>query len=78
MKNKVIKRKVFIITFVLVVLCWFIMIGYKAHLTEGNQILLPEEDYFDCSEGWYDDEGNTFNIEDISFDQGCHILQFAF
>lgn len=78
MKNKVIKRKVFIITFVLIVLCWFIMIGYKAHLTEGNQILLPEEDYFDCSEGWYDDEGNTFNIEDISFDEDDIQKEFEF
>ena len=51
----------------LIIVMWLGSVLIKAVRAEGNQIILEKGDYFDCSEGWYDDEGNVFNIEKLVF-----------
>ena len=46
---------------------WLGSVFIKATRADGNQILVEKGDYFDCCEGWYDDQGNVFNIEKLVF-----------
>ena len=46
---------------------WFVAVLVRAARTEGYQILFSEGRYWDCAQGWYDDEGNVFNIEEYLF-----------
>ncbi|MCR5418508.1 MAG: GGDEF domain-containing protein [Lachnospiraceae bacterium] len=55
------------IFYFVIVFLWLGSVLFKAYRTEGDQIIFKEGDYYDCSEGWYDDEGNVYNIEDIVF-----------
>jgi hypothetical protein len=46
---------------------WLGSVLIKAARAPGNQILYEKGDYFDCCDGWYDDDGNVFNIEKLVF-----------
>lgn len=67
MKKEYLKHNLYLILYSLLVVFWFVAILFKAYRTEGDQIIAHEGDYYDCSEGWYDDEGNVYNIENIVF-----------
>ncbi|MBR6316408.1 MAG: diguanylate cyclase [Lachnospiraceae bacterium] len=51
----------------LIIVLWLVSVLFKAGRFEGHQILIDEGLYYDCCEGWYDDEGNVFNIEKLVF-----------
>ena len=44
----------------LIFIMWLGSVFIKATRADGNQILVEKGDYFDCCEGWYDDQGNVF------------------
>ena len=67
MKKEYLKHNLYLILYSLLVLLWLVSVLFKAYRTEGDQIIAHEGDYYDCSEGWYDDEGNVYNIENIIF-----------
>ena len=51
----------------LIIVLWLVSVLFKAGRFEGHQILIDKGQYYDCCEGWYDDEGNVFNIEKLVF-----------
>ena len=67
MKKEYLKHNLYLILYSLLVLLWLVSVLFKAYRTEGDQIIAHEGDYYDCSEGWYDDEGNVYNVENIIF-----------
>ena len=67
MKKEYLKHNLYLILYSLLVLLWLVSVLFKAYRTEGDQIIAHEGYYYDCSEGWYDDEGNVYNIENIVF-----------
>lgn len=67
MKKEYLKHNIYLILYSLLVLMWLVAILFKAYRTDGDQIIAHEGDYYDCSEGWYDDDGNVYNIENIIF-----------
>ncbi len=67
MKAQYRNHNIYLITYVLIVVLWLVSMLIKAERTEGRQILFDNEEYFDCNEGWYDDEGKVFKIEELVF-----------
>ncbi len=61
------KHNIYLLVYTLIFVMWLGSVLIKAERTDGNQIIVEKGDYFDCSEGWYDDEGNVFNIEKLVF-----------
>ena len=69
MEKKRISSVVFLAFFLLTIALWLAVVLIKAATAEGAQIVQTEEDYFSCAEGWYDDDGNTVNLEDYVFEE---------
>ena len=69
MGKKRISNVVFYTFFALTIVLWLAVVLIKAATAEGAQIVQTEEDYFSCAEGWYDDDGNTVNLEDYVFEE---------
>ena len=67
MERDKLKHRIFFSIFYTIIFLWFILNGIIAHLTEKNQIFFSEGNKFECSENWYDDDGNKFNIKDLGF-----------
>ena len=67
MKAQYRNHNIYLITYVLIVVLWLVSMLIKAERTEGRQIRFDDEQYFDCNEGWYDDDGKVFNIEELVF-----------
>ena len=67
MKKEYRKHNIYLILYVLLVVLWLGSVLFKAYRTDGDQILFHDGYYYDCTEGWYDDEGNVYNIENIVF-----------
>ncbi|MCR4746213.1 MAG: GGDEF domain-containing protein [Lachnospiraceae bacterium] len=67
MEREKLIHRIFFSIFYTIILLWFIFNGIIAHLTEKNQIFFSEGVKFECSENWYDDDGNKFNIKDLKF-----------
>ena len=61
------RHNIYIIFYILIFVIWLGSVLIKAERADGNQIILEKGDYYDCSEGWYDDYGNAFNIEELVF-----------
>ena len=61
------KHSIYLLVYTLIFVMWLGSVLIKAERTDGNQIIVEKGDYFDCCEGWYDDEGNVFNIEKLVF-----------
>ena len=61
------KHNIYLLVYTLIFVMWLGSVLIKAERTDGNQIIVEKGDYFDCCEGWYDDEGNVFNIEKLVF-----------
>ena len=61
------KHNIYLLVYTLIFVMWLGSVLIKAERTDGNQIIVEKGDYFDCGEGWYDDEGNVFNIEKLVF-----------
>ena len=61
------KHNIYLLVYTLIFVMWLGSVLIKAERTDGNQIILEKGDYFDCCEGWYDNEGNVFNIEKLVF-----------
>ncbi|MDY6398801.1 MAG: GGDEF domain-containing protein [Treponema sp.] len=61
------KHNFYLLVYLLIFVLWLGSVLIKAARADGNQIIFEEGEYFDCSEGWYDDEGNVFNIEKLVF-----------
>lgn len=67
MKKEYFKHNLFIFIYILIFALWLVSILIKAGRAEGEQIISHKGDYYECNEGWYDDEGNVYNIEEIVF-----------
>ena len=67
MKNIYRKHNIYLIVYTSIVLLWLVSVLFKAYRAEGDQILVHDGDYYDICDGWYDDEGNVYNIENIVF-----------
>ena len=61
------KHNFYLLVYLLIFVMWLGSVLIKAARADGNQIIFEEGEYFDCNEGWYDDEGNVFNIEKLVF-----------
>ena len=61
------KHNIFLLFYMLIIVMWLGSVLIKAVRAPGNQILYEQGDYFECCEGWYDDDGNVFNIEKLVF-----------
>ena len=61
------KHNIYLLVYTLIFVMWLGSVLIKAERTDGNQIIVEKGDYFDCCEGWYDNEGNVFNIEKLVF-----------
>nr|MCR5054850.1 hypothetical protein [Lachnospiraceae bacterium] len=48
---------------------WLVAVLGRAAYTAGNQIKYTEGRFYECADGWYDDEGNEFNIEKYVFSE---------
>ena len=71
MKEKNLKHVLLMLILVIPVIFWFVTVGYIMHTTEGTQLPIAEEDVnYDCNEGWYDDAGNTYDMNKITFEEG--------
>ena len=67
MRKQYAKHNIFLAIYFSIIALWVAAILTKAYRAPGDQILRHEGSYFDCSEGWYDDDGNPVNIETIKF-----------
>ena len=67
MKNIYRKHNIYLIVYTSIVLLWLVSVLFKAYRADGDQILVHDGDYYDICDGWYDDEGNVYNIENIVF-----------
>lgn len=67
MKERRISGIVFHSIIILTIVLWLVVILVKAATAEGSQIVYSEGDFFKCAEGWYDDDGNTVNLEEHVF-----------
>ncbi len=67
MKEQYRKHNIFLMVYILAVALWLVSVMIKASRTEGDQIIFNDGEYYDCTEGWYDDEGNVYNIENVVF-----------
>ena len=67
MEKKDVSRTILHLLFFFAVGIWLIAVLVRAARTEGDQILYSEGRFWDCSQGWYDDEGNVYNIEEYVF-----------
>jgi len=67
MESQYRKHNIYLLVFFVIIVMWLGSVLIKAARTPGDQIRLEKGDYFDCCEGWYDDEGNVFNIEKLVF-----------
>ena len=67
MKNKYRKHNIYLFVYTSMVLLWLVSVLFKAYRAEGEQILVHDGDYYDICDGWYDDDGNVYNIENIVF-----------
>ncbi|MBR4759134.1 MAG: GGDEF domain-containing protein [Lachnospiraceae bacterium] len=61
------RHNLFLIIYMFIIVLWLVSVLFKAGRFEGHQILIDKGQYYDCCEGWYDDEGNVFNIEKLVF-----------
>ncbi len=61
------KHNISLLIYIFIILLWFVSLLVKAYRADGDQIIFHDGDYYDCSVGWYDDEGNVYNIEEIVF-----------
>ena len=61
------KHNIYLLVYTLIFVMWLGSVLIKAERTDGNQIIVEKGDYFDCCDGWYDNEGNVFNIEKLVF-----------
>ena len=67
MESQYRKHNIYLLVYFVIIVMWLGSVLIKAARTPGDQILFEKGDYFDCCEGWYDDEGNVFNIEKLVF-----------
>lgn len=67
MESKYRKHSIYLLFYMLIFVMWLGSVLIKAARTDGNQIVVEKGEYFDCCDGWYDDEGNVFNIEKLVF-----------
>ena len=67
MESRYRKHNIYLLIYMLIFIMWLGSVFIKATRADGNQILVEKGDYFDCCEGWYDDDGNVFNIEKLVF-----------
>ncbi len=67
MEKKSVSRTLLHLLFFFACAMWFVAVLVRAARTEGYQILYSEGRYWDCAQGWYDDEGNVCNIEEYLF-----------
>ncbi len=67
MESQHIKHNIYLLVYLVIILAWLGSVLIKAARAPGDQILFEKGDYFDCCEGWYDDDGNVFNIEKLVF-----------
>ena len=67
MEKKNVSRTLLHLLFFFACAMWFVAVLVRAGRTEGYQILFSEGRYWDCAQGWYDDEGNVCNIEEYLF-----------
>ncbi len=61
------KHNIYLIVYIVIALLWLVSVLFKAYRAEGNQICSDDVEYYDMCEGWYDDEGNVYNIEEVVF-----------
>ncbi len=68
--NDLAKRKrIFILIICLLIVLWLCSMLVKATRTEGSQVLISEGSYYSCSQGWYDDAGNIYNMDKIDYNE---------
>lgn len=67
MEKKNVSRTLLHLLFFFACAIWFVAVLVRAGRTEGYQILFSEGRYWDCAQGWYDEEGNVCNIEEYLF-----------
>ncbi len=67
MKDLALRKIIFITILCLLVAVWICSLLFKASKVDGNQIFLAEGEYYSCSQGWYDGDGNVVKIDEIEF-----------
>ena len=60
------KHNIYLIIYISIFLIWLGSVIIKAARTDGNQIIFDNGDYYDCCEGWYDDEGRKIAATTVS------------
>ena len=71
------KHNIYLLFYMVIILAWLGSVLIKAARAPGNQILFEKGDYFDCCDGWYDDDGNVFNIEKLVFTKEMYECKHA-
>lgn len=66
--KKYIVNDIFIFLFLLAIGLWLLVVLIQANKTPGYQILFSKNHAYDCNEGWYDDHGNVYSLDEIYFD----------
>ncbi len=73
-----VRHIIFNLILTIIVFLWFISAVVITLKKDGNQVLISEADYFECTEGWYDDEGNVYDMSNVSFTKDDIGKEFVF
>ena len=67
MDKAVFKHNLFNASLCGLIFIWLCAIHIRAFHIDGNQIHFEKDTFYECNEGWYDDEGNVVDISKIKF-----------
>ncbi len=78
MVKNFIRNHIFIIMLTISIGVWLSIMLIQAYQAGGMQIKIEIDNPYYCDNGWYDDEGNTYDISNVAFSKDELLNEYTF